>query len=50
MDGLFPDKNINWQNCQNGTDVSKCGSCTDDNIVEVGKAIKKIDPTTMVIG
>ena len=50
MDGLFPDKDINWQNCQNGTDVSKCGCCTEDNIVSVGKAIKEIDPTTMVIG
>ena len=37
------------QNCQNATDVSKCGCCVEDNIEEVAKAIKAIDPTTMVI-
>ena len=36
------------QNCQNGTDVSKCGCCVEDNVEEVAKAIKAIDPTTMV--
>ena len=43
----FPGK---WNECQNGTDVSKCGCCIEDNIVDVGKEIKKIDPTTMVMG
>ena len=43
----FPGK---WNQCQNGTDVSKCGCCIEDNIVDVGKEIKKIDPTTMVMG
>ena len=37
------------QNCQNGTDVSKCGCCVEDNVEAVAKAIKAIDPTTMVI-
>ena len=37
------------QNCQNGTDVSKCGCCVEDNIEEVARAIKAIDNTTMVI-
>ena len=31
-------------------DVSNCGCCIEDNIVAVGKEIKKIDPTTIVIG
>jgi len=50
LDELFPDEEINWENCQNGTDVSKCGCCAEDMIVEVGKAIKEISPETMVIG
>ena len=37
------------QNCQNGSDVSKCGCCVEDNVEAVAKAIKAIDPTTMVI-
>merc|ERR1712212_56079 len=49
MDGLFPDPEIDWQNCQHGSDVTKCGCCTEDNMIEVGKAIKEIDPTTTVI-
>jgi len=39
-----------WDECQNGTDVSNCGCCTEDLIVAVAEEIKKIDPTTMVIG
>jgi len=50
MNGLFPNNSFNWLNCQNGTDATNCGCCTEDNIVEVGKAIKEIDPTTLVIG
>ena len=50
MNGLFPNNSFNWLNCQNGTDVTNCGCCTEDNIVEVGKAIKEVDPTTLVIG
>ena len=29
--------------------MSKCGCCVEDNVEEVAKAIKAIDPTTMVI-
>merc|ERR1712018_1055027 len=48
--GFFPHPHeFDMQNCQNGTDVSKCGCCVEDNIEEVAKAIKAIDPTTMVI-
>jgi len=39
-----------WDKCQNGTNVSTCGCCTEDNIVAVAKEIKKVDPTTMVVG
>ena len=39
-----------WDTCQNGTDVSQCGCCVEDNIVAVAKEIKDIDPTTMVMG
>ena len=28
------------KNCQNGSDVSQCGCCVEDNIEEVAKAIK----------
>ena len=39
INGLFPDDSFNWQNCQNGTDVTHCGCCTEDNIVAVGNWI-----------
>jgi len=42
MNGLFPNNSFNWLNCQNGTDVTNCGCCTEDNIVEVGRPLKKL--------
>ena len=47
--GFFPHhKQVNMKNCQNESDVSQCGCCVEDNIEEVAKAIKAINPTTMV--
>jgi len=39
-----------WDECENGTDVSKCGCCVEDLITAVAVEIKKIDPSTMVMG
>ena len=48
-EGFFPDhKHVNMKNCQDGEDLSKCGCCVEDNIEEVAKGVKAIDPTTMV--
>lgn len=47
---FFPNPNVRLPNCQNGTNVTLCGCCVEDNIVAVGRAIKDIEPTTMVLG
>jgi len=49
LDELYPDPDLTWLNCQEGTDVSKCGCCTEDKIVELAKAVKEIDPTITLI-
>ena len=50
VNGMTGPDGERWDDCQNETDVSKCGCCTEDNIVAAAIEIKKIDPTTMVIG
>jgi len=49
LDELYPDPDLTWLNCQHGTDVSKCGCCTEDKIVELAKAVKEVDPTITLI-
>ena len=35
--------------CQNGTDVSSCGCCEEDQIVAAARAIKAINPRVHVV-
>jgi len=38
-----------WENCQNGTDVSKCGCCVEDVMADMGKKLKQLNPKIMVL-
>ena len=35
--------------CQNGSDLSRCGCCAEDEIVRAARAIKAVDPTVVTI-
>lgn len=36
-------------NCQNGSDLSKCGCCAEDGIVATARAIKLINPAVVTV-
>ena len=43
----------NWESCvtsisPSGQNVALCGCCEEDEVVKIGRAIKSIDPSTMV--
>ena len=43
----------NWESCvtsikPSGQNVTLCGCCEEDRVVNIGRAIKAIDPSTMV--
>ena len=45
---------FNWTHglplaCQNGTDVTACGCCEEDEIVSAARKIKAVNPSTMVV-
>lgn len=44
----YPAAGYNWENCQNGTDVSKCGCCIEDEMAGMGKRLKVLKPSVMV--
>ena len=35
--------------CQNGSDLSRCGCCAEDEIVTAARAIKAVDPTVVTL-
>lgn len=39
----------NWESCQDGTNVTACGCCEEDNIVEIGKRLKALNERVMVL-
>jgi hypothetical protein len=38
-----------WETCQNGTDVSKCGCCVEDEMADMGRRLKAMKPSIMVL-
>lgn len=38
-----------WETCQNGTDVSKCGCCLEDEMADMGRRLKALKPSIMVL-
>lgn len=38
----------NWESCENGTDVTKCGCCLEDEMAGMGKRLKELNPSIMV--
>jgi len=39
----------NWETCQNGTDVEKCGCCVEDQMVSMAKRLKEFNPKIQVL-
>jgi len=42
-------KPYTWENCQKGANVTLCGCCEEDYIIEVAKAVKAINPKVVVL-
>ena len=45
----------NWESCVTSINTSEqnvtlCGCCEEDQVIAIGRAIKAIDPSTMVRG
>jgi len=45
----YVEEGYDWMTCQNGSDVKKCGCCLEDEMVSMGKKLKKLNPKIQVL-